>query len=331
MAHLSVALGPRTSATRSMGLTPVFVAWGLALSLAAVAVSAWFIPALIVIWMIVLLARHPADAIIWNAIMLAAWGAASFGFYERATFLPQVLSYGQTAQSPWELLSRFDIWGPRYLVAYPPAWFAVQFELDLDEVWTYFLASVLAVEAAVVHRIWLGTQAPRVPSTAARIGIGIVSGIGFIVLGHFMHGRLAPAHLGMAMILLGLIRWGQRGYPSTSDLFLVGFGLFPLSLMSSGTVIPATMELLCSAWLFAAVDWRARWRTLLWVPLLLLPAVPFMLVGYFKNVKFFEDSEGGFWTVLDHGAGRVFSEGAFVGSRSTSSAAVRLPCCCTSS
>lgn len=310
MTQHSLAIAVPRRPARSSGLVPIALIWGAGMSAVLVWISPWYGFPVVLAWMIGLTSRHAVDFLLFTATILAAWWAAWSGVYEEATFVPQIARYAEAGTSPWNLLVNLNVWGPRYMVAYPSAWAARTFGLNLDAVWTFFMATVLALEAYVVHRVWLAAQAPRVPGAGARFVTGMLASAAFLTLGVFMHGRLAPAHLGMAMILLGLTRWGRRGNLALQDVFLIGFGLFPLSLMSSGTVLPAAAEVIVGAWIVTFPSWKRRWPSLLWVPLLMLPALPFIFVGYIKNVEFFAGRQGNLWLIVTHGAGKVFDQGA---------------------
>lgn len=301
------------SVTGSVTPGPIVLIFALVLTLGAGWISVWLLLPAAVLWLVGLVSRHPVDFSVFATAFIAAWVASATGIYERATFVPQIVSYVSSGTTPWNLLINLNVWGPRYLVAYPVSWASRTYGLDLDIGWTYYMATVLVLEAFVVHRAWLAAQAlVRPPGAGARLITGLVSSAAFLTLGIFMHGRLAPAHLGMAMIMLGLINWSRDGRPGWAGAFLILLGLFPLSLMSSGTVMPAAGVLIAGAVVATMSAWRERWRSLLLLPLFMAPAAPFILVGYFKNVTFFEQREGGLWLILNHGAGRVFQEGPLV-------------------
>lgn len=308
---MNVASALRTPAHQAAPVStinPAILCLAAALTLAA----GWYDRSLLLpfgcIWAMQLLLKHPSDRIAFSIPFLAGWFLIDHGLYGGAEYLPQLQPY-VGRETPWELLTAGNVWGPRYLASYPSVWTAEVTGVDLAVTWRFQLLTSMTLTGLVAHQVWAGSQAPRVPSAGERLlfGLGIV--LTMQAVGTMMNGRLAPAYLGMAMILLGLIRWERRGRFGLAEALLVGIGIFPLSLMTSGTIFPALGVVIFASWRALQKHGFRRVRALAVIALVLTPALPFTYFGLMKNVVYFEDTEDGLWGVLGHGAGIVLTAG----------------------
>jgi len=296
---------------REVRRDPTLVAAALTLAAAASLAGVWAmpsaLPAVVILWVVGLLTRRTEDRAAFMAPFVLAWLLVGEGLYAGASFPFQVAPY-VGVHAPLDLILDGNVWGPRYLASYPAAWVTLNWEIDLQVAWRYYMLIVLCLQGLVVQQLWIEVQHPRRPSPAERLLFGLGAVLLFILIGTLMNGRLAPAHLGMALILLGIARARRRGGMRATEGVLIAIGLFPLSLTTTGTIIPAAATALLALGAELVRRGVGRGRTVLIILVALLPTVPFVYAGVIKNLTFYAVTEGSAWRVIDHGAGVLLTQ-----------------------
>lgn len=299
----------RSAIKRSRGDEPVsrdgaLVVWALMAVTGAISVGVawaepWALFPVLAGWSLAAMSRRLVDQALFVSIEVVFWLCAAEGVFGKANYPPQVLPYAQIGLGPLDLIREGNVWGPRYLATYPAVFVQDHFQVDLHVGWTYYVALFLAGTACVTQQLWAEMQYPSRPTGAVRIVAGVISASIFGVIGIFMNGRLAPAYFGIAVVLLALVRASARGRMTLSDAVLIICGMFPFTLMTSGTVVPAAALV---GWSSVRINAPKYWRAALQGILLLAPTLPFLLAGLKKNVDYFID-QGGLFLILRAGDG----------------------------
>lgn len=281
-----------------------------------------------------------------RALLLAMLGGSGFVALLGAfvfTFPPQVRPYAASGVNPLERLipadlgeSSYerqlpvDVWGPRYAAVYPAValsqlWSAptIMPLLDvprlarlealegpsgtpLDEAFTMYGALLLGVEAFALTQVWGTVVGRSAAASSPRLAAGALLWLIVNGIATQMNGRLVPAHLGMALLLWGQVRWIRQRKLGLAEWCLITLG-FLLTGMTSGTIMVGLGQIVLGSLFVARSASPSRVPTWLALALPIVPMMPFINEGLFKNVQFFEGEEGAAGSVLEgllqHGLG----------------------------
>lgn len=199
---------------------------------------------------------------------------------------------------PLNLILSGDVWWARYLVAYPSILVMDHWGLRFAEAFALYCAAVLPISATAllaVVRVWRRLDETR----AFAVGVGFAILVGAIA--SQMNGRLIPAHVGIALILLALARTIVARRIGLREGLLLVAGMV-LSHMTSGTGLVAFGVLVAGTILLLALEIdRARVLATLWVIAVLFG--PLLLGDLNKNLDYYGGGLGAVLTMLDHGPG----------------------------
>ena len=239
--------------------------------------------------------------------LIVAWVAVIELALTRFTVFDQFRLLFDQKAAPIDLLLRMDLWGPRYVIAYPAVLIAERWDVSLDEAFGYFMAALLAVQAFVLTKTVEKAVADQRSLGRSKVGIAALFVIWVFGLGQFMNGRLVPAHLGMALVLYAQVVCCLRGRVGAVGWLLQAAGLL-LSMMTSGTMMVAFFQIALMPVIMMGAGIRARrWLPLILSTLLiLLAAWPLVRDGIDKNLTFWGGSGQPLITMLEHGWGEFF-------------------------
>ncbi|MEQ6341930.1 MAG: hypothetical protein M3A44_09830 [Gammaproteobacteria bacterium] len=142
-------------------------------------------------------------------------------------------------------------------------------------------------------------------------GLLITASAFFMVLSGFMHGRIAFALMGMALLLHTMVAWDHRLLGSSELTARVLLAFF-LASVSSGTFIVVIITFYgwwCCRILGSLGQGRLSvrdWRVFLLFGMAMLMMLPLLDKLMMKNLDFYGDGFDGLWDMLTHGAGIIF-------------------------
>lgn len=242
-------------------------------------------------------ARVPAEralALVLPVAFRLALAAGAFAFEPPV----QVLELAVKSVDPLALLAQQDLWWPRYLVSYPSLAAMDHWGMRFTDAFALYSAALLPLTVAALAR---PLRAWRALGERSAVVVGAALALFVAILATQMNGRLIPAHLGMALILLAQGRVFGTGRLRARDAMLLGGGLV-LGHMSSGTGLVAYGQVIAGsvALIVAGID-----RRLVAALLFLLTAAfaPLVYQDIVKNVEFYGGGAGALLNMLDHGLG----------------------------
>lgn len=256
-----------------------------------------------VVGLYLLLSKHLADFAFLLAFSLIAGAMVTLEMIQ-FTFFSQAEYLLARQADPLQLLVSFDLWGPRYLLAYPAVLLADRFALDLDLAFTiYSLFGLTVVIFLIVKYCELAKFFS--PATAGKHAAQIILGGAWLALCPFMNGRLIIAFAGISLLLCGqvYVLHGQKFTPGA--ILLQTAGVF-LALMTTGTVMVAFGQMLLGGFLINRTlpkNRRLRGAAVVVILLSLGALLPFIYKGMLKNIPFFG---GSIISMLRHGLGQMF-------------------------
>lgn len=133
----------------------------------------------------------------------------------------------------------------------------------------------------------------------------------FMVLSGFMHGRIAFALMGMALLLHTMVAWDHRLLGSSALTARVLLAFF-LASVSSGTFIIIIITFYgwwCCRILRSLGQGRLSvrdWRVFLLFGMAMLMMLPLLDELMMKNLDFYGGGFDGLWDMLTHGTGIIF-------------------------
>ncbi len=302
---MALVSSPLHQFSRRRWLLPAVACWALALLVVLAGLFPAALGPLAALCLGLWLLRGVHNRLVF-ILMALGFGISAAGGLISFTFVPQVRGFAESGVDPLDLIAELHIWAPRYAAAYPAVLLSNGWNLGLDEAFTYYGAVLLTIEALVLTEVW-AEVAQTMPAWREwhklLAGLGIAMAV--FVIATQMNGRLVPAHLGMALLLLAEVRATKRGFCGKSFWLLVALAL-PMTLMSTGTVVPAAI--LAVVWTAIIVRRSGRISV---VPLLVgAPLVGWLLVylvaGTVKNLDFYGGGLEAAPDMLEHGFGRFF-------------------------
>lgn len=248
-------------------------------------------------------------------IILVVWAIAISTELISFSFFDQARSLMEKNVDPVELLLAVDLWGPRFLISYPAIWIAERWRLDLDSAFTIYggllmSAQTLVLANLVVHV--MGTKRAH-PTRVLCTAFFLVFLLG---LAATMNGRLAAAHLGIAVILLSQVRAIDHGSVTFTTWWQHAIGMF-LTMMTSGTAMVGFLQVACAPIILSNRSHgrpTRRAAVILPVATVLLVALPIIQAGIEKNLEYWGGGFESMANMLEHGWGEFLaSSGVIVG------------------
>lgn len=202
---------------------------------------------------------------------------------------------------PVGLIQQQDLWWPRYLVAYPAIAAMDQWGMRFADAFALYTTALLPLTASALLaavRTW------RRLSERSALAVGLALAVAVALLATQMNGRLVPAHMGMAAVLLAQARIVVRRHLGLPEGLLLGAAIM-LGHMTSGTGLVAYAVLVAGSILIVLLRIEPeRILAVLWV--LSVVFGPVLFRDLLKNVDFYGGGAGAILTMLDHGPGTFF-------------------------
>jgi hypothetical protein len=255
----------------------------------------------------------------WRDVLLLgfasfAWTTAVQAGFIQFSLFEQARSLLDRNIDPVDLLWALDLWGPRYLITYPAVWLADEWQVELDVAFTYFGSALLALETFFLAKLTDASLGDARFSTT-KFFLIVVFAIWVIGIATAMNGRLAAAHLGIAIVLYAQVRAVDSQAVSLSIWVLHAIGLF-LTLMTSGTAMVGFTQVAVAPIVLRRIrtnSLRDRLLDILPVVPVLIVAFPIIRAGISKNMEYWGSGLGALVNMLEHGWGELLTSVPAVG------------------
>lgn len=295
---------PRTVAERrflrAAWLVPVASLWFLCLFL-------WPILGLGILGgglLLFLLIGRPSDLVFLLLVVVAAAVMVNRGLI-RFTFFEQAFSLLKLGANPLDLLLSSNLWGPRYLLAYPAVMLSQWLDLDINLAFTIWGMFSMTVVIMLTVK-YCDTAGFFGTSSVHRFIAQFVVACFWLSVSCFMNGRQMNSFLGTTLIAYGQVSALRGRKLGPRSILLQSVGVF-LALMSSGTaVVGSTQFLLGTLLINRNLPKEGRLHRSAAFPLALVSGslvVPFVYQGLIKSRDFYESD---YLDMLTHGAGALF-------------------------
>jgi hypothetical protein len=226
-------------------------------------------------------------------------------------FLPQVKALLEENSSIFYWFSVGHPHAIRFLIAYPGYFISNFYNIGLNAGFSYYCVVIFtALYLVIAETIVRIKECKKHFIREVKIITALTP---LLILPFIMNGRLIAAYLGFSILILIYVNlFNGKPVLRKIKLFSIGFLGLLLTMVSSGTMAVALMYVFFLTFLlnYKRIK-QKRFMKQAGCVLLLISPIIYKVLMYFwqmvlKNVNFYGGGVGGFFNMLNHGAGRYF-------------------------